>query len=331
MKKSFLLFAVLLCITIALQAQQLQFKKDKSFKILQFTDVHYKPGVIASDTAIMLINEVLDLEQPDFVVFTGDIAFAPPVDKAYDTVLEPVIERKIPWAYVNGNHDDEQGWTRTQIMDYLVTKPYCLALHGDKNLKGEGNYIIELRAADDKDKIAFLFYFLDSGSYNEQHPAVGWSYDWFSYEQIDWYRKQSNAYTKENGGAPHHALAFFHIPLAEYPLLSANRDHIIGHKNERECNGKINTGMFSAMLEAGDVRGTFVGHDHDNDYIGNYMGIALAYGRYSGGRTVYNNLGLNGCRIINLTEGERKFSTYIRLRGGEKLFPVTFPDTFIKK
>lgn len=323
-------FSLLVLVSIA-NAQNLRFESGKGFKIVQFTDVHYKPDASESDTAITLINEVLDIEKPDLVVFTGDIVWGPPVKECFENVLEPVIRRNIHWAYVNGNHDDEHDMSRTQLMDYLVTKPYCLAKHGDKHLKGEGNYILEIRSSDDKTKISNLLYFLDSGSYNESEPGVGWSYDWFSNEQVNWYRTQSKAYTAQNDGTPYNALAFFHIPLAEYPLMSANKDEIIGHYKEQECNGKINTGMFAAMIESGDVNGVFVGHDHDNDYIGNYMGIALAYGRYSGGNTVYNNLGLNGCRVINLEEGEREFSTYIRLRGGEVLFPVKFPNDFVKE
>lgn len=331
MRRVFQITVIFLLLATILQAQNLQFQTGKDFKIVQFTDVHFKLGVAASDTAIILINEVLDAEKPDFVVFTGDLAWAKPAKDCFDRVLQPVIDRKIPWAYVNGNHDDEQGWTRTQIMDYITTKPYCMASHGDKNLKGEGNYILELRSSNDKDEVSTLLYFMDSGAYNDKHKGVGWSYDWFSNAQVDWYRKQSAAYTAQNGGNPYRALAFFHIPLAEYPIMSANKANLIGNYKEAECNGKVNTGMFAAMLESGDVVGTFVGHDHDNDYIGNYMGIALAYGRFSGGNTVYNNLGLNGCRIIDLKEGEKGFSTYIRLRGGEKLFPVAFPESFKKE
>lgn len=328
MRKFYLIPFILLLLMSNTQAQNLRFESGKNFKIVQFTDVHYRPNDAASDMAIILINEVLNSEKPDLVVFTGDIAWGASTKECFDRVLKPVIKRKIQWAYVNGNHDDEHGWGRTQLMDYLVSKPYCLAQHGDKNLQGEGNYILEIRSSRDKDKIANLLYFLDSGSYNELHPGVGWSYQWLSHEQVNWYRTQSKAYTAQNDGKPYNALAFFHIPLAEYPIMSAKKDQIIGNYNEQECNGKINTGMFAAMVESGDVMGTFVGHDHDNDYIGNYMGIALAYGRFSGGNTVYNNLGLNGCRVINLAEGERQFSTYIRLRGGEVLFPVNFPNDF---
>lgn len=37
------------------------------------------------------------------------------------------------------------------------------------------------------------------------------------------------------------------------------------------------------------------------------------YGRYTGGNTVYNNLS-NGARIIELTEGEKGFRTWIRVK-----------------
>lgn len=334
MRKIIILSALLVIPFLAFsQFNRLRYNSNGNFKIVQITDVHYKPGVPASDTAIILIKEMLKSEKPDIVVFTGDLAWDKPTKDCFDKVLEPVIKNKTLWTFVFGNHDDEHGWSRKQIMDYLITKPYCLAQHGDKDLKGEGNYILELYESkpDSIDNIANLFYFFDSGSYKSKIPGVGWSYDWLDFEQVDWYRKQSKAYTKENGGQPIPALAFFHIPLFEYAVMKADpKSIIIGNKDEKECNGKLNTGMFAAMRLAGDVMGTFVGHDHNNDYIGEYYGIALAYGRYSGGNTVYNDLGLNGCRVINLTEGRKGFSTYIRLRGGDKILPVEFPESFPK-
>lgn len=66
--------------------------------------------------------------------------------------------------------------------------------------------------------------------------------------------------------------------------------------------GALNPGMFAAMAECGDVMGTFVGHDHDIDYVVAEKGIALGYGRFSGDDTTYNNL-RPGVRILVLTEG----------------------------
>ena len=41
------------------------------------------------------INEVLDAEHPDLVVFTGDVIYAAPADKGMRSVLTCVSDRKI--------------------------------------------------------------------------------------------------------------------------------------------------------------------------------------------------------------------------------------------
>lgn len=328
MIKKLILSFCFICVCISVQSQkaELKFADNGSFKIIQFTDLHYKQGNPKSAVVIQLINEVLDAEKPDLVVFTGDVVWNQPAYQVLDEVFAPVIVRGIPWAYVFGNHDDELGASRQDLMSYAVQKPYCLAEAGAEDVKGVGNYILKIKDKEGKDTKALL-YFMDSGAYTPS-KGVG-RYDWLDFSQVDWYRRQSATYTSSNNGTPYPALAFFHIPLPEYPLMStAKKKQMIGKKKEKECNGVINTGMCAAMLSSGDVMGTFVGHDHNNDYIGSYYGIYLAYGRYSGGNTSYNKLGENGCRVITLTEGERRFDTYIRLRGGEIKYKVSYPDTF---
>lgn len=98
---------------------------------------------------------------------------------------------------------------------------------------------------------------------------------------------------------------------------------------EKACAPAINTGMFAAMKEAGDVMGTFVGHDHDNDYSVMWKGIVLAYGRFTGGNTEYNHLS-NGARVIVLKEGERTFTSWIHLKGGELIDKTVYPDSYMK-
>lgn len=60
-------------------------------------------------------------EQPDLVVFTGDVIYAKPADKGMIKVIEQVSNRKIPFVLTFGNHDDEQGMPRAQLYDLSPT------------------------------------------------------------------------------------------------------------------------------------------------------------------------------------------------------------------
>ena len=123
----------------------------------------------------------------------------------------------------------------------------------------------------------------------------------------------------------------FHIPIPEYALaLNEDKVAMVGTCKESPCVSALNSGMFTAIKEQGDIMGVFCGHDHDNDFAIMYHNVLLAYGRYSGGNTVYNHLGENGARVIVLTENERRFKTWIRLRGGEVIHEAVYPDSFIK-
>ena len=65
---------LLMCIGISpMKSQDLKFGEDKKFKIVQFTDVHWKADSIASEEAGERMGEVLDAEKPDLVIFTGDV------------------------------------------------------------------------------------------------------------------------------------------------------------------------------------------------------------------------------------------------------------------
>ena len=48
-------------------AQTLKFNAKKTLKIVQFTDVHWKPGKPESSAAAKCMNAVLDAEKPDLV------------------------------------------------------------------------------------------------------------------------------------------------------------------------------------------------------------------------------------------------------------------------
>lgn len=325
MKRFFL--PLLLLAGVGLQAQTLRFGKDHTFKIVQFTDVHFQYGNPASQAASDCIEEVLKAERPDLVVFTGDVVYAKPALKGMEQVLAPVLARKLPFAVVFGNHDDEHDATREQLQQALQQMPGCLNAADVAELSGQGNFLLELkgRAAD---STAALLYFLDSHSYSRT-PGVG-GYAPLALDQVNWYAQQSARYKAEHKGHALPALAFFHIPLPEFAEAAAHPSAtILGTRMEKPCPPELNTGMFAAMRQGGDVLGMFVGHDHDNDYAVNWKGIALCYGRYTGGNTVYNNLP-NGARVIELREGERAFRSWIRVRGGQVLPAFTFPKDFVR-
>lgn len=321
--------AFMLLATAALQAQspELRFNKDKKFKIVQFTDTHIKAEDPKSEASFKTITEVLDKEKPDLVVFTGDVVTGKPVEKGWEMVTKPVIDRKIPFAVVFGNHDDEHGMSRAQISDLLVKMPGCLFVPKVENVFGYGNYVLEVKSSSGTSNSALL-YCMDSNAYSTIEGVEG--YGWFHEDQIDWYREQSKKQAAANGKVLP-ALAFFHIPLPEYTEAYKNeKNPPIGIRLEDECSPRINSGMYLAMLECGDIMGTFVGHDHINDYVAYLHGIALTYGRFSGGKTTYTETP-NGGRIIELTENERTFKTWIRTGEGDVLLPVQFPADFQQK
>lgn len=305
----------------------LKFNREGKFRIVQFTDVHFKYGNPASDIALERIKEVLDAEKPDFVIFTGDVIYARPADKGMLAVLELVADRKIPFGVVYGNHDNEQGMSREELLKVIQSVPYNLTTQAE-GISGVTNFILPVKSSDGN-KDALILYCLDSHSYSSVKGIGG--YDFLKADQIDWYRKNSEAFTAANGGSPVPSLAFFHIPLPEYNQAAADEGAIlVGTRMEKACAPALNSGMFTVMKQQKDVLGVFVGHDHDNDYVVGWKGILLGYGRYTGGNTVYNDLS-NGARVIEMTEGKRDILTWVRLAGGQIINRINYPSDFVKK
>lgn len=329
MKQLIIILSLLLGGMLNGNAQQpsLKFNKDGKFKIVQFTDVHYIYNNPKSAISIERINEVLDAEKPDLVLFTGDIIYGQPAEEGMRTVLDLASKRKIPFGVTFGNHDNEQGLSRAQLLDIIKSIPYNLT-DSVEGVSGASNYILPVKSSDGN-KDATVLYCIDSHSYS-QIKGVG-GYDYIKFDQIQWYRENSAKYTKQNGGIPVPSLAFFHIALPEYNQAASDETAIlIGTRKEKACAPQLNTGLFASMKEMGDIQGVFVGHDHDDDYAVYWKGILLAYGRYTGGDTVYNNL-TNGARVIEMTEGEKGFTTWIRLKDNEIINKITYPSDFIKK
>lgn len=320
-------FLMGMALSVNAQTPVLKFNKDKKFKIVQFTDLHVKYQDSRSDIAFKRMNEVLDAEKPDLVIFTGDIIYSSPAEANIRNVLKVVSDRKIPFAVTFGNHDHEQGMSNDSLFKIVQTIPYNITVDENPELSGVGNCALAVKSSDGS-KDAAVLYCIDSHYYSTIPGVEG--YDYIKSDQIEWYRQRSAGFTRENGGKPMPALAFFHIPLPEYNQAAAYENApIYGIRREKACSPELNSGIFTAMKEQGDVMGTFVGHDHDNDYATYWKGIMLAYGRFTGGPTEYIHIP-NGARVIEMTEGARTFRTWIRLADNEIQQLTTYPTDFVK-
>lgn len=341
MKRIVYLISFLFCASVTYaQTPVLKFNTDKKFRIIQFTDVHFRGDSYRSDSALVMIKNMIVAEKPDLVVFSGDVVTSENTRKAWEAFSNVIVGLKVPWAVVLGNHDIEAELTGKQIMELVAKKPYSLTVNGPKNIAGNGNYVLKIRSSESS-KTSALLYFLDTHSGFKPKTDQG-DYEWIDQSQINWYRKQSTRFTKKNGGKPFPALAFFHIPLPEYKEV-VGKPTTVGSQIEQVCSPDVNSGMYTALLECQEVMGTFVGHDHNNNYIGCLRNICLAYGQ-SSGRQCYGSIG-KGARIIELYEGERKFDTWT-LKGYEcdrdkdiwtqatdrtPQNVVTYPDSFQEK
>ena len=104
----------------------LRVREDGTFKIVQISDTHMVTGTgvckdaidangndlpecEADPRTVHFIGEVLDIENPDLVVLTGDQLHhdIPDSQSALFKVVATTIERSIPFAAVFGNHDSE--------------------------------------------------------------------------------------------------------------------------------------------------------------------------------------------------------------------------------
>lgn len=276
------------------------FRADGSFRICQFTDIHLDTTDLYDDykKTFALMRRAIEDTRPDLVTITGDLAWGQGTRKALLELGDFFAETGARWAPVLGNHDgcwtDSEIKTREEFASILLMLPNSLFEVGPVN--GNGNYCITVG---DERTPEWALFFMDS------HQGI------FYPSQIQWYRNASASFSPG-----HRELAFFHIPLPEY-IEVWDYESTKGFNMEQVCATDLNDGLFAAMVRSGAMRGTFVGHDHINDFEGTLRGIRLCYGRGTG----YQPYGLEGfpkgARIIDLKKGEKDFDTQIYLDTGE--------------
>lgn len=313
----------------------LRFNSDHKFKIMQIADTQEIPAV--SPDTLSLINNALDREKPDLVIFTGDqikgyskkFKKDPAIiEGTIDTLVEPIAKRNIPFMVTYGNHDaqccvDNRG-------QYKFYAKYDNFISGDlRNADDVGTADIQIYSSTE-DKPVFELYIIDS--HGKAKDGAG--YAPVDKKQIEWYVSRREQLKAENGDyLP--SLVFQHIPVPEFfdvikkvpkgtkgsvPAYGVHENEYFvlndetiaegGFMLESPASPDVNTGEFEAMSEKGDVLGIYVGHDHNNSFVVKYKGVDLGYTQ-GAGFNVYGPGENRGVRIFELDEtAPREYKTY---------------------
>lgn len=291
----------------------LRFNEDGKFKIVIFADIQ-DTYPLKEDT-VRYMNQILDQEKPDLVLLAGDNHCGGLGNKSqlktYLTAMcEPMESRKIPWAQVYGNHV-EGGYTfkmgdvgeigKEEQQKIFESFKYNVSKAG--TVYGMGNYVLPILRSD-SDKIAFNVFGLDTHNYLNEKTGTqqnlygqkfenavlvdnpiygtlfdpGGKYETIHADQIRWYWKSSVA-LEEYNGSKIAAMMFFHIAQIEWEYITRNpkQTNMTGKDVEGVWPSELSSGLFHACYERGDVKGMFVGHNHQNDFCGTYMGIQLGF------------------------------------------------------
>ncbi|MBQ6825752.1 MAG: metallophosphoesterase [Clostridia bacterium] len=308
--------------TASAEQAPLKFGEDGKFKIVIFSDVQDQYPV--HQRVINIMRQAIERENPDLVVFTGDMTEIntkdPEVDyrKTVEQILGPVVEAGVPYSIVFGNHDPQSGAEGVPVADKEALLRVwqsigdCRTIDSVPELTGTGTCKVPIYSSNGND-LAFNLWMVDSNSY--QNPLDGGSgYDNPHADQLAW--------MAANNDAGVNSIVFQHIPMPEtYNLFveDANgskeyggkkyklelKEGVVGTAGEFPATiyADDNTGEFQTLKEMGNVLGVVSGHDHLNDFTGYHDGIQITA---VPGMTYFNygDEAIRGYGVIELDEND---------------------------
>ncbi len=343
----------------------LKFDDNGEFKIFNICDIQDMYPM--HKTAKQFITDMIEIHDPDIVILGGDNSVSTAETKALaiEEICNIFVDSKTYFTLVFGNHDDEQGVSREELLKLyqLYGGEYCLAYDAEPALTGVGTHNLTVKSSDGS-KIAYNLYMFDSNSYTSDENGNHLGYDAVHEDQIEWYKNTSAEVKAANNGETVHAMAFQHIVVQEafeklfiespfnlgdltlnfdgkyYTYLPFVRDIKDGFLLEAPCPGYYNYGQFDAFVETGDVVACFSGHDHPNSYIVSKDGVDIVNTPGASFES-YGDNSVRGLRMITLNESDTSVyetevltvSEYI-LDGGEHLLEfneITIADAILGK
>lgn len=303
----------------------LEKKKDRDFKILTLSDIHfsdygYRAFFSIFNTAV--IKRMVAATQPDLIVLMGDIVCGDENSTYYSVkrITDLMESFGVPWAPVFGNHDDEANCDLNFLADVMMSSPHCLMQKGDSEM-GVGNYIINIA---EEGRIVESLVLMDS------------HHDIPNEKQVEWFRWAAEGINRLSYNEAEISL-YMHIPLPEYQLaydVAWNEEsrkwndgyNAYGKLHEKICcardaNGNANPSeLFKAIKDSGTAKYVFCGHDHMNDFSIRYEGVRLTYmmklGKSSGYQPGFSGgsvIGIGSDGISRITHKTVSFGPMINL------------------
>lgn len=246
--------------------------RPRSLRLLQITDTHFHPGDGTTRATERMLRGLIERERPDFIVHTGDFVNNDSDKRVEWSGLDVVNGLGVPWTLCFGNHD-------YPVQQAEGSRPLDEIRQGMENGyqgyidKADGRhycYRYDLLTEENAKPSACLFFF--QVGYAEPNRRI-------SDAQLAWFAEQMEKDAAMEIRAP--ITVFVHIPLTEYHLLYES-GKAIGVKGESVCYDNDQGESFKHFSRSGRVVGVFCGHDHVNNYHGDFEGIDLVYGRVSG-------------------------------------------------
>lgn len=285
------------------------------------------------EQARLELEILVQRSEPDFVLINGDMNSRNqiPADM-WEAFVSPLTQRGIYWSTTNGNHDP------FKYEYYQMYKGYdeCLnstvsVLDGNYDFTRPMNYVLPIYSNDGKE-IVFAVYGMDSGAVD------GDGYEGVTQKQINWYIDQSNRLKELNAGKKVTSLLCMHIPLVQTLDMyysspqgeavsgegSGGLYKVYGIANEPNFDNKEytcengttvsklkihttaeenDTGIFDEILNQGDIKAIFFGHDHRTNIAGSYKGVILGFaGKLSTG--CYSDKLCRGGRVLRFNQSD---------------------------
>lgn len=302
----------------------LRFSEEGTFRILMMSDIQESASY--DERSLRSVCALLNTAKPDLVILGGDNCYGPEIHSLkdlkdfLDVFTAPMEKRHIPWTHVFGNHDHDVPCDMKDQQALYESYPMCVSSHTDDSVHGTSNFVLPIYNRSGEE-IIFNVWGLDTNNTAEDmdhllpdgksmtevvrfpgNPLSLGRWSTLYFDQLMWYWNTSCDIEKACGKKIP-GLLCMHIAPHEFTVAQANPEQCVkgGNYTEALDPAVLNSGIFSEILQRGDIRTIACGHTHRNDFEAEYCGIRFCWDACAGYRC-YGIDSLRGGRLFEVNE-----------------------------